>query len=133
MRRKSCGKFFRLSNGQYMKIQFSYKSLLNAWFMSICVANTKRQCNDCMNKTENSPKVMYGKVTGRRLGAEPFLIAKNELMELEKLVSDTEIRIVGTSERLNKVYRYLKKYGYEEKETKTKDGRTKIVLCKEIN
>ena len=74
--RNTMGKFFKLSNGQYMKILFSYKKLINSWFMSICVADTKRMCNDCLNKTENSPKILYGKITGKKLGLEPLLIAK---------------------------------------------------------
>ena len=106
--RNTMGKFFKLSNGQYMKIIFSYKNSINTLFMTICVAGTKRKCNDCINKTENSPKVLYGKVTGKRLGVEALLIAKNELLDFEKVVKNTEIRIIGASDRLNNVYRYLK-------------------------
>ena len=132
MRKKSHGKFFKLSNGQYMKILFSYKKLINSWFMSICVADTKRMCNDCLNKTENSPKVLYGKATGKRLGVEALLIAKNELLDFEKVVKNTEIRIIGASDRLNNVYRYLKRYGYEEKEITYNNGKVKNVMYKEI-
>ncbi len=133
MRKKSHGKFFKLSNGQYMKILFSYKKLINSWFMSICVADTKRMCNDCLNKTENSPKILYGKITGKKLGLEPLLIAKNELLELENLISNTEIRITGVSDRLNKSYKYLKRYGYNEKEVVCPNGVKKTVLYKKIN
>ena len=130
--RNTMGKFFKLSNGQYMKIVFSYKNSINTWFMTICVADTKRKCNDCINKTENSPKVLYGKATGKRLGVEALLIAKNELLDFEKVVKNTEIRIIGASDRLNNVYRYLKRYGYEEKEITYNDGKVKNVMCKEI-
>ena len=130
--RNTMGKFFKLSNGQYMKIIFSYKNSINTWLMTICVADTRRKCNDCINKTENSPKVLYGKATGKRLGVEALLIAKNELLDFEKVVKDTEIRIIGASDRLNNVYRYLKRYGYEEKEITYNDGKVKNVMCKEI-
>ena len=130
--RNTMGKFFKLSNGQYMKIIFSYKNSINTWFMNICVADTKRKCNDCINKTENSPKVLYGKTTGKRLGVEALLIAKNELLDFEKVVKNTEIRIIGASDRLNNVYRYLKRYGYEEKEITYNDGKVKNVMYKEI-
>ncbi len=130
--RNTMGKFFKLSNGQYMKIIFSYKNSINTWFMTICVADTKRKCNDCINKTENSPKVFYGKATGKKLGVEALLIAKNELLDFEKVVKNTEIRIIGASDRLNNVYRYLKRYGYEEKEITYNNGKVKNVMCKEI-
>lgn len=115
MYKKPINKFFKLSNGQFLKIMFSYKSSMNSWFMSICVANTKRQCNDCMRKTENSPKVLYGKITGKKLGTEALLIAKNELLKFETMINSTNIHIMSTSDRLAQIYKYLKRYGYKEK------------------
>lgn len=114
IRRKEINKFFHLTNKQWMKIIFSYESSKNIWLMTIVVANSKRQCNDCIRKTELSPKVFYGKSTGRKLGLEPFRIALRELLKFEKTVCDTQINIVGASNRLNNIYKYLKRYGYKE-------------------
>ena len=44
----------------------------------------------------------------------------------------SEIRIIGASDRLNNVYRYLKRYGYEEKEITYNNGKVKNVMYKEI-
>lgn len=96
------GKFFKLKNGQWLKIIFSYAKFKNVWYMSIVIANTKRRCNDCFNKTENSPKVFYGKQTGHKAGLEPFIIALKELKWLEQFVNNCEIQIIGTSDRLKK-------------------------------
>lgn len=105
-------KFFKLSNGQWLKIIFSRKTKINIWFETIVVANSKRQCNDCVRKTEHSPKVTYSHSTGKKLGLEAFRIALHSLLEFEKTVHDTQINIVGASDRLNNVYRYLSRYGY---------------------
>ena len=82
-RRSEIDKFFKLSNGQWLKIMFSYKSLHNIWFQTIVVGNSKRQCNDCIRKTEFSPKVYYGKSKGNKIGLEAFKIAKDELLNFE--------------------------------------------------
>ena len=110
--RTGINKFFKLENGQWLKIVFSYKSKINIWFMSIVVANSKRQCNDCIRKGEHSPKVIYGHNTGNRCGIEPFKIALRELLEIETKIHNTRINIVGASNRLNNIYKYLKRYGY---------------------
>ena len=114
IKRKEINKFFHLSNNQWLKIVFSYTSSKNIWWMTIIVADTKRKCNDCIRKTEFSPKVLYGQSTGRKLGIEPFIISLKELLKFEKTVSNTQINIVGASSRLSKIYKYLKKYGYKE-------------------
>jgi len=85
-----------------------------------------------VNKTENSPKVFYGKTTGKKLGVEALLIARDELLDFEKAVKNTEIRIIGASDRLSSVYRYLKRYGYQEKEITYNNGKVKNVMYKEI-
>lgn len=108
--RTEINKFFKLKNGQWLKISFSYKSKINIWFMSIVVANSKRQCNDCIRKTKHSPKVTYGHITGNRCGIEPFIIALRELLEFEKKVYNCEISVVGASERLSNIYRRLTRY-----------------------
>lgn len=112
--RQGVDKFFLLSNNQWMKILFSYQSSINIWFMTIVVANTKRKCNDCIHKTESSPKVLYGKKTGKNLGLEPFKIALRELLQFEKTIHNTQINIVGASDRLKNIYKYLKRYNYKE-------------------
>lgn len=50
-------------------------------FFIIILANSKRECNDCLNKSSLSPKRIYGKITGRKLGLEALLIAKRELLK----------------------------------------------------
>jgi hypothetical protein len=110
--RTSVSRFFKLKNGQWLKIVFTYKSKINTWFMTIVVANSKRQCNDCINKTESSPKVTYGHITGNKCELEPFKIALKELLEFEKTVHNCEISVVGASERLSNIYRRLARYGY---------------------
>ena len=110
--RKGKDHFFKLKNGQWMKVTFYYKKKYNIWFETIVVANSKRQCNDCMRKIEHSPKVIYGHSTGKRLGIEAFKIALDELLKFEKTVHNTQINIVGASDRLNKIYRRLTRYGY---------------------
>lgn len=110
--RTSINKFFKLSNGQWFKIIFSYKSSVNIWYETIVVANSKRQCNDCVHKTRLSPKVTYTRLTGNRLGLEAFKIALHELLKFEKTVKNTQINIIGASERLNEIYKYLKRYDY---------------------
>ena len=41
MRRSELDKFFKLSNGQWLKVVFSYKSQYKVWFETIVVADTK--------------------------------------------------------------------------------------------
>ena len=130
--RNTMGKFFKLSNGQYMKIIFSYKNSINTWFMTICVADTKRKCNDCIRKTEFSPKVKYGRATGKKLGLEAFRIALRELLEFETTIHNTQINIVGASDRLNSIYKYLKRYGYKEHKYEN-NGKMVSLMFKKIN
>src|SRR5574344_763899 len=130
--RTEINKFFKLKNGQWLKISFSYTSKINIWFMSIVVSNSKRQCNDCIRKTEYSPKVTYGHSTGNRCGIEPFRLALIELLKFEKKVHSCEIRICGTSDRLINIYQRLTRYGYESKDIKYKNGKIKKVLIKQI-
>lgn len=113
MQRKNINKFFRLKNGQWLKIQFNYYSSENVWLMVICVANSKRECNDCVRKTESSPKVFFGHHTGNKAGLEPFLIALKSLLEFEKTVSNCEISISGFNSRLQNIYKRLIRYGYK--------------------
>ena len=112
--REGISKFFLLNNNQWLKIVFSYTSSSNIWFETIVVANSKRECNDCVNKTENSPKVIYGHSTGKKIGLEAFKIALDELLKFEKTVHNVQINIVGASDRLNRIYKYLNRYGYLE-------------------
>jgi len=110
--RKGKDHFFKLKNGQWMKITFYYKKQCNIWFETIVVGNCKRECNDCIRKTEHSPKVLYGRPTGKNTGTEPLRLALDELLKFEKTVHNTQINIVGASDRLNKIYKYLSRYGY---------------------
>ena len=110
--RTEINKFFKLKNGQWLKIIFSYESKKNIWFMTIVATNSKRRCNDCIRKTEHSPKVIYGHNTGNRCGIEPFVIALRELLKFESTIHNTQINIVGASDRLNNIYKYLKRYRY---------------------
>jgi len=128
--RTEVSKFFKLSNDQWLKIVFSFKSQHNIWFDTIVVANTKRKCNDCINKTEFSPKVIYGHSTGNKIGLEAFRIALRELLEFEKTIHNTQINIVGASERLTRIYKYLKRYGYLEYEYPYKNKIRKIMYKK---
>lgn len=130
--RTNISKFFKLKNGQWLKIIFTYKSKINIWFMTIVVSNSKRQCNDCVNRTEFSPKVTYGHITGNKCGLEPFKIALNELLEFEKTVRNCEIRIIGVSERLSNIYRRLTRYGYCIESMLYKNSKNKNILFKRI-
>lgn len=133
MTRTDINKFFKLKSGQWMKILFSYKSKYgNIWFMTIAVANSKRQCNDCVRKTERSPKVFYGRNTGKRNGIEPFAIALKELLKFEKKVNNCEIRIEGASDRLKKIYKRLLRYDYNIKTIKYSDGKYKEIIYKKL-
>ena len=105
-------KTIKLSNSQYLKIGFYYNKKINTWYTGICIANTKRQCNDCFTKARHSPKSLYGKITGKNIGIEGLLIAKRELLEFEKKVSNTRIAIEPTTDRLIEVYKYLNRLGY---------------------
>lgn len=51
---------------------------------------------------------------GRGVGLEAFKIARDELLKFEKTIYNTQINIVGASERLLNIYKYLKRYGYKE-------------------
>lgn len=114
VRRKQIDKFFKLSNNQWLKIVFDYKSLNNSWCIDIVVSNSKRKCNDCMHKTEFSPKVIYGRTTGNKLGLEALLLAKRELLKFETRIHDTQIRVFGANKRLISIYeRALRKYNYK--------------------
>ena len=62
---------------------YEYKNILNGWFFIIILANSKRECNDC----SLSPKRIYGKITGRKVGLEALLIAKRELLKFENKVN----------------------------------------------
>ena len=130
--RTSVSRFFKLKNGQWLKIAFTCKSKTNIWFMTIVVANSKRQCNDCINKPEFSPKVIYGQSTGNKCGLEPFKIALKELLKFEKTVHNCEISVVGASERLSNIYRRLTRYGYNIDSTPRKNGEKRNILFKEI-
>ncbi len=129
--RSEISKFFKLSNGQWLKVVFSYKSEYNIWFETIVVSNTKRRCNDCLCKTEFSPKVTYGHSTGNKIGIEAFRIALKELLKFEKNIHNTQINIVGASERLINIYKYLKRFDYIEHEYLYK-GKPKQILYKMI-
>jgi len=130
--RTEIDRFFKLSNNQWLKIIFSYTSSSNIWFETIVVANSKRQCNDCVRRTEFSPKVIYGHSTGRKLGLEAFRIALNELLKFEKTVHNTQINIVGASDKLNKVYTYLNRYGYSQYDY-IKNNKPVTMMYKKIN
>lgn len=136
--RNGISKFFKLSNGQWLKILFTCSKDIysntsnNIWFETIVVANTKRKCNDCINKTEYSPKVIYGHSTGDKLGLEALEIALHELLEFEKCIHNTQINIVGASNRLNNVYKYLKRYGYIEYDY-IKNNKQVSLMYKKIN
>ena len=130
--RTNVSRFFKLKNRQWLKIVFAYKSKINIWFMTIVVANSKRQCNDCINKTELSPKITYRHLTGNKCGLEPFKIALKELLEFEKTVHNCEISVVGASERLSNIYRRLIRYGYNIDSTPRKNGEKRNILFKEI-
>ena len=93
---------------------YEYKNILNGWFVIIILDNSKRECNDCLNKSSLSPKRIYGKITSRKLGLGISLIAKRELLKFEDRVNNTKILINGANERLQGIYeRALKKYGYK--------------------
>lgn len=129
---KKINKFIKLSNNQYLKIVFTYGKQCNIWGMDIVVGDTKRQCNDCLNKSSNSPKITYGKITGRGIGLEAIKLAKDELISFEKSITyDTTIKIIGASKRLCKVYSYLKRYGYNERYS-NKNGIEKTIMYKKI-
>lgn len=128
--RGSVKEFFKLSNGQWLKILFSCSK--NIWNMSIVVSKTKRQCNDCFNKTENSPKILYGRCTGNNLGVEAFIISLKVLLKFEKHIQNTQINIMGASDRLNNIYKhYLKRYGYNEYKY-IKFGKPSFLMYKKI-
>ena len=112
--RNSIDKFFKLSNKQWLKIIFSYKNTFHSWYMDIIVSNSKRQCNDCLRKSVLSSKKLYGKVTGNKLGVEALLIAKRELLNFEKTLHNTKIKIFGFNNRLINIYeKELVKHGYK--------------------
>ena len=125
--------FYKLKNNQWLKIIFSYNGTENVWFETIVVADTKRKCNDCSRKTEKSPKVIYGQYTGKNLGVQALKIALDELLKFEKTLKySTQINIIGASDRLNKVYKYLLRYGYKIHEYK-KFNKDCTLLYKELN
>lgn len=62
---------------------YEYKNILNGWFFIIILANSKRECNDYLNKSSLSAKRIYGKITSRKLGLGISLIAKRELLKFE--------------------------------------------------
>lgn len=103
--KESLDKFFKLSNDQWLKIRFTYSKFLSCWIVDIIVANSKRQCNDCLRKSEKSPKKFYGKITGNKLGLEALLIARHELLEFEKSLHNTSIRIYAVTERHFNIYK----------------------------
>lgn len=125
-------RFIKLSNGQWLKIVFSYGKKCNIWGMDIIVADSKRKCNDCLSKSSKSPKIIYGKITGRNIGIEALKIAKDELLSFENNINyNTTIKIIGASKRLCKVYAYLKRYGYIERYS-NKNGIEKVIMYKKI-
>lgn len=129
IKRRTLEKFFKMSNGQYLKIIFSYSRRFNIWNMDVIVASNKRQCNDCVRKSFKSPKKIYGQITGKGIGIEPFIIAKNELLKLEtNLHTGSRINICGANDRLRYVYTYLKRYGYKQ----YTDGYGNSVMYKNI-
>lgn len=132
MTRAGLDKFFRLSNGQWLKIIFAYKTKINMWFVDIVVSNSKRQCNDCTRKTEHSPKILYGHRTGNKLGIEALMICLHSLLEFETNVKETTIRVTPASDSLGKVYRRLLRYGYSSKVIRNSNGKDKETFYKEI-
>jgi hypothetical protein len=133
--KKGLQEFIQLKNGQYMKILYQYfKNNRNTkiWGMDVIVANSKRMCNDCIRKTRNSPKNIYGHKTGRNLGLQPFKIALESLRNFEKTIDNGVIVIRPASKELEKIYLYLKKYGYKEKIILKKNGENELVYRKAI-
>lgn len=59
-------------------------------------------------------------------------IALRELLEFEKSLRNTQINILGASDRLSNIYKYLKRYGYVEHNYE-KNGKAETLLCKIIN
>ena len=126
-------KNIKLGNNQYMKILFSYFGWSNIWFVDIVVANSKRKCNDCIGKSEGSPKKLYGKCTGNGLGIKPFIIALKELLNFEKtLTARCQIRIVGANDRLANIYSRLTRYGYTSLPGKCENGSMRDAFVKNI-
>ena len=120
-------------NNRYMKIEFTHSKQFKMWFMTIVVSKSKRQCNDCLNKTESSPKLIYGQRTQNNLGIQPLVIALKELIQFEKTVEPgQQIRIIGASDRLKKIYTRLFKYGYYAKMITYSNGTIHPVICKDI-
>jgi len=127
---KNISKFFKLKNNQWLKILFNYYSIENSWYMTIVVSNTKRKCNDCINKSNKSPKNFFGKCTGQKLGLEPFVISLNELNKFEKSVHNCKIIILGENNRLQNIYKRLIKYDYKIKNIKGFNKKREILYKK---
>ena len=113
-------------------IEFKKLEIFSSCFMTICVANSKRQCNDCTRKTEFSPKIFYGHITGNKLGLEALMISLRSLLDFEKTIRNCEIRIVGASDRLTNIYKRLTKYGYSVKIIKYSNGKEKEIIYKMV-
>ena len=130
--RTEVSKFYKLQNGQWLKIVFASFSRGSRWFMDICVADSKRKCNDCIHKPSKSPKRVFGEHTGNNAGLEPFIIALKSLLAFELTVKNTEIRILGFNSKLTHIYSRLVRYGYTVKTVKCADGISRDMTCKYV-
>lgn len=110
-RNRSFDKFFLLSNGQYLKIDFREYDK-EYWNVSIVIADSKRKCNDALRKSFSSPKNIYGRVTGTGTNVGEILrIAKSSVKNFEEWVSHhnrgKKIRIYAANHRLMKIYCHI--------------------------
>lgn len=84
------------------------------WKVEAVIAKTKRQCNDCFNKSPKSHKILWGKSTNAGSGAYALSIAFSHVKEFEKrLPLGSEIFICAYDEKRLRVYKRLIRYGFE--------------------
>ncbi|MCT4612250.1 MAG: hypothetical protein N4A47_02650 [Clostridia bacterium] len=99
------------NNGKYLKTVFEYNKLKNMWDAYIVCANTKRDCNDCIRKSELSPKVFYGQKTGSKNSGNINIFEKY-ISEFIKSHPDAKIAVKPVSKRLIDKYSFVLNYGF---------------------
>ena len=123
--RRCTRKHFTLSNGQHMGIYIMEKKFrvmndadpnynFTAWEVGLCIANTRRQCNDWYERSEKNKrgKMVINRQTGN-CGLEGMRIAYNVVKDLQKSVDSNDIiSIRWCNDKRKRAYAYLKRLGF---------------------
>lgn len=93
-------------NGLWLKTVFKFDKKIKRYFTYVVCSKSKRKINDCISKTDRSPKNFYNKKTGG-IKSNNMDIFKNILVNFNK-----KVRVSPASKRLAIKYQFLLNLGF---------------------